>query len=149
MPLVPAARGSALAPDAGAGASPATAPVVGQATPASDRPAGPRFGVWPHVGLGAGALALGGALGFEMARRTAESDAEADKTQVGFKDKLDTMHGRQTVARVLTGVGGALVVVGGTLLIIDLTSRPKQAQSTQAGLGCFDAGCGVQLGGRF
>jgi hypothetical protein len=149
VPLVPAARGAGVAADPGASAAPGADSVVGQPTVTpSDRPSGPRFGVWPYVGLGAGALALGGALGFEMARRTAESEAEADKTQVGFKDKLDTMHGRQTVARVLTGVGGALVVVGGTLLVIDLTSRSKPKE-TQASLGCFDAGCGVQLGGSF
>lgn len=150
VPLVPA-RAGAVAPaagEAGGAQSPGSAPISTQSGPTSDEPSGPRFGIWPYVGLGAGALALGGALGFEMSRRTAESDAEDDPTQVGFKEKLDTMQSRQTTARVLGAVGGVLVAAGGVLLVIDLTSRPTA--STRASLGCFDdAGCGMQLGGRF
>jgi hypothetical protein len=148
VPLVPAARGAGTSPsDPGAVDAPGTAPVVAQPVQVRDRPRGLRFGVWPYVGLGAGAAALGGALGFEMARRTAESDAEADETQVGFKEKLDKMQSRQTVARVLVGVGGALVVAGGTLLVIDLTTRSREPK--RASLGCFEGGCGIEVGGRF
>jgi hypothetical protein len=150
VPLVPARAGVAQ-PAAGASGTaeaPAGGSITTQPGPASDEPSGPRFGIWPYVGLGAGALALGGALGFEMSRRTAESDAEDDRTQVGFKEKLDAMQSRQTTARVFGAVGGVLVVAGGVLLVIDLTSRPTAA--TRASLGCFDdAGCGMQLGGRF
>ena len=72
--------------------------------------------------LGAGGAALGGALVFEILRRSSESDAESDKTQIGYHEKLDQMESRQTTARILAGVGGALVVTGGVLLAIDLSS---------------------------
>ena len=147
VPLVPAARGNAASPDGAAGGSESGPLGSGSATP-SDKPAGgPRFGVWPWIGLGVGVAALGGGLGFEMARRTAESDAEADKTQVGYKEKLDKMQSHQTTARVLTAVGGALVVTGGVLLVLDLTSRSSQPK--HASLGCTDTGCAFELGGRF
>jgi hypothetical protein len=99
------------------------------------------------VGIGAGAAVLGGALGFEMARRTAESEAEADDTQVGYQEKLERMQSRQTTARVLGAVGGVLMVAGGVLLVVDLTSRP--ARPARASLGCFESGCGAALQGRF
>jgi hypothetical protein len=83
------------------------------------------FGIWPWVTLGAGGAALGGALVFELLRRGAESDAESDDTQIGYQDALDTMESHQTTARILAGVGGALVITGGVLLAIDLGSSPK------------------------
>jgi hypothetical protein len=151
VPLVPA-RERPHAPAAGAtdAGTPATGG-VSQAGPhdtASTAQGGPKFGIWPYVGLGAGALALGGALGFELARRSAENAAKEDKTQVGYKDKLDTEQSRQQTARILGVVGGVLVVAGGTLLVLDLTSRPKQ-EHAQLGVGCLPGGCAFDLRGRF
>jgi hypothetical protein len=95
-------------------------------------------------------VALGGAVGFEVSRRKAEDDAKQDKTQVGYKDALDKMHSRQSVARVLAAVGGVLAITGGTLLVIDLTSRKKaQDEHAQLGLGCAPEGCSFELQGRF
>jgi hypothetical protein len=46
----------------------------------------------------------------------------------------------------LAGVGGALVVTGGVLLVIQLTSRESP---TQVGLGCLPGGCRMALKGSF
>lgn len=132
---------------AGEAAASSSSPAAGSSQP--DR-SGPRFGPWPWVTIGVGAAALGGALGFELLRRGAEDEAKQDDTQVGYQEKLDKMQARQTTARVLLAAGGALVAVGGTLLILDLTSRPKPA-GPQAALGwdCAEDGCGVDVRGRF
>ncbi len=156
VPLVPAAEGEAppaktpatAAPNAaGAGPSGTVEP-----TPARDAAAGPKFGIWPWIGLGAGAAALGGSLAFEVARRSAENDASLDKTQVGFKDKLDREQSRQTTARVLAAVGGSLAIAGGTLLIIDLSSGPSSDHvetASRVGFGCLPSGCNVDVRGSF
>jgi hypothetical protein len=147
VPLVPArerpSSPAAGATDAGTSGSPAGA---ADAAPAAQ--GGPKFGIWPYVGLGAGALALGGALGFELARRSAENAAKEDKTQIGIKEKYDLEQSRQQTARILGVVGGVLVVAGGTLLVLDLTSRPKQ-EHAQLGVGCLPGGCAFDLRGRF
>jgi tetratricopeptide (TPR) repeat protein len=79
------------------------------------------FGPWPWVVAGAGVAALGGALTFELLRESAENNAKHDATQIQYSRDLDTLQSRRTAARVLTGVGGALVVTGGVLLTLDLT----------------------------
>jgi len=151
VPLVPGNKLVAGAPDA---APPATGPAAGAAaadTGPSGKPSSqPKFGILPWVGLGAGAAVLGGSLGFELARRSAEKDARQDDTQLGYKEKLDRAQSRQTTARVLAGVGGALVVTGGVLLVIQLTSKDSQSQtSALLGWGCLPGGCNVDLKGRF
>jgi tetratricopeptide (TPR) repeat protein len=111
----------------------------------SDRQAR-RFGAWPWVTLGAGGLALGGALGFELARRSAESSARNDPTQVGRRSKLDDMEGHQNMARILAGVGGALALTGGVLLLID---QPRKTDDQQLSLACLPGNCAVALSGAF
>jgi tetratricopeptide (TPR) repeat protein len=152
VPLVPARErpGVPNAPGAETPVQPG-APTAGSAGPApQDHPkGGRRFGVWPYVGLGAGAAVLGGALGFELARRSAESAAKDDNTQVGYKDKLETEKSRQQVARILGVVGGVLVVAGGTLLVIDLTSHPQQREQAQLGFACLPGSCAFDLRGQF
>jgi tetratricopeptide (TPR) repeat protein len=155
VPLVPDTRNpaGAVAPSDGSAPGPAAPPgnIVGSASPAEpDRPSGPRFGVWPWIGLGAGAVALGGAGVFELARRSAEDDAENDRTQVGYKESYDRMTSRQTTSRVLAAVGGALVVTGGVLLVLDLTSRPaKNEQRASFGVGCLPGSCAASAWGQF
>jgi hypothetical protein len=97
------------------------------------------------TGVAAGGAALGGALVFEILRRGAESAAEKDRTQLGYADKLDTMHGHQTTARVLLGVGAGLAVTGGALLWF---GRTKSTTPT-VGLGCGASGCGTSVRGSF
>jgi hypothetical protein len=93
-------------------------------------------------------LVLGGALTFEMLRRSSETDAEMEPTQVGFKNKLDEMEGRRTTARILAGVGGGLVLVGGALLIVDIASGEPE-RTASLGFSVSPAGAGATLGGQF
>ena len=146
--LVPAAD----RPVASAGSAGSTPPaaVAQRGEPPVERRAGPRFGPWPWVGIGTGAAVLGGALGFELARRSAEEAAEAEPTQVGYKEKLDTEQSRQTTARILAAAGGVLVVTGGTLLVIDLSSRGRSEPArTSFGGACLPGACGFSVQGRF
>lgn len=157
VPLVPARERPATPgaeEPAAAGKAVETTP---GATPAQDHAApGRRFGVWPYVSLGAGALALGGALGFELARRSAENAAKNDDTQIGYKDQLEKEQNRQQTARIFAAVGGVLVVAGGTLLVLDLT-RPSgpsaqashQKQQARFGVACLPGSCAFDLRGQF
>ncbi len=127
--------------------APGAAPATREPPPREQSP-GPRFGPWPYVSIGVGGGALLGGLGFELARRKAEDAARGDDTQVGYKAKLDSMKDRQLTARVLTAVGGALVVTGGALLVIDLTSRSRQRERALQAAGiCLPEGCSLTVGG--
>ena len=109
---------------------------------------GPRFGVVPWVSLGVGAVALGGALTFEALRRSAESDAKGQTGQLSYKASLETEQSRQTTARVLLGVGGAFVVAGGVMLLLDSSASP-QATTASAGFVCLPQSCALTARGRF
>jgi tetratricopeptide (TPR) repeat protein len=135
--------------------TPVTAPIVPppqpvaptQPTPARETSShGKKLGVVPWVTLGAGAAALGGALTFEILRRSAESDAKDAQNQLEYQKHLETMQSRQTAARVFLGVGGALLVAGGVMLLLD-TGTPSHA--TSAGLICLPNGCALAARGRF
>jgi len=148
VPLVPASQRVA-APGSAVDASP-SAGARGPGPNGSKPPAaGAKFGIWPWLGLGAGAAVLGGSLGFELSRRSAENDAKHEPTQIGYKDKLDREQSRQTTARVLGAVGGALVVTGGTLLVIQLSSKAPTDGTARVGLGCLPKGCALDLRGQF
>jgi hypothetical protein len=150
VPLVPARDRPAQPPSAGepqATASGSATPLAPAGSP--DKPTGPRFGVWPWVGLGAGAAFLGGALGFELSRRSAEDAARSDPTQIGYHQKLEKMQSRQQTARVLAAVGGAFVLAGGTLLVIDLTSRNKNEGQASLGTACLPGACALDFRGTF
>ncbi|HYQ14200.1 MAG TPA: PEGA domain-containing protein [Polyangiaceae bacterium] len=125
-------------------------PVVVKPRPVEPHDNGARFGPWPWIGLGVGAAALGGSLGFELARRSSEHKAEDADSQLAYKEQLDHQQTRQTTARVLAAVGGALVVTGGTLLVIDLTSRKDSTtRDAQLGAACLPGGCAFDVRGRF
>jgi hypothetical protein len=128
------------APAGVAGAEPVLPAPSSQTKPALERPFGPA----PFIVLGAGGLSMLGALGFELARRSAQSAAE-DAPQREYSQHFDSMQSRQTTARVLAGVGGALLVTGGVLLVLN-TPRPP---STQLALGCGGAQCGLMARGSF
>lgn len=102
-------------------------------------------GAWPYVVGGAGVLSLGGALAFELKRRSEETDAERAKDQIAFKDHADAMQRDQTTARVLAGVGGALIVGGVVLLLVD----QREPERPRVGLGCTWQGCSAVAKGRF
>jgi tetratricopeptide (TPR) repeat protein len=107
-----------------------------------------RFGIWPYVALGAGTVALGGAVAFEISRQNAEDEAARDDMQITFKSKIDEMEARQTTAQVLLGVGSALVVTGGVLLAVELLAPSPKARAS-IGFGAGPNGPGVSAFGSF
>jgi hypothetical protein len=129
----------------------AVAPAAPPAAPPTQPPAESGrggLGIWPWVVTGAGVVALGGALTFELLRASAEQDAKDDPTQVGYKDHLDKMESRRTTARVLAGVGGALVVTGGVMLTLDLLGH-KHRESASLYLAPTPGGAVTALRGSF
>jgi hypothetical protein len=84
-----------------------------------------RFGIMPYVTLGAASACLGGALFFELSRRSAQSSAQTEQVQLDYERDVDAMNSRQTTARVLLGVGSALAVTGVTLLIFNTPLTPE------------------------
>jgi tetratricopeptide (TPR) repeat protein len=125
-------------------ALPAPAPVGGERPP----PHGPRFGPLSWIALGVGAAALGGAVTFEVLRRSAENAARHDPTQLGYQSHLDTEQSRQTAARVLLGVGGAFVVAGGVMLVLD-PPHASGAQAARADFICLPQLCAATARGSF
>jgi len=97
--------------------------------------------------LGLGVAAAGGAVVFELLRADSEQAVRDEPTQVGRAERFDEMEQRQTVARVLAGVGGAALIAGGVLLVLDLSSN--DSKPAEVGLTCAPGGCRAALGGRF
>jgi tetratricopeptide (TPR) repeat protein len=104
--------------------------------------------LWPAwVAFGAGGVALTGAAVAEVMRSNAVDAARAadaaDAPQIEYDEKVASADTYQTSARVLLGVGGALVVVGGALLWFQLSRKPEA--TTSAGLACGPIGCAGAL----
>jgi tetratricopeptide (TPR) repeat protein len=123
-----------------------SASVTGPGVTRTPPPAGGErpFGVAPWLVMGAGAVSLVGSLGFELGRRSAESDAER-AAQLEYQEHFQAMQSRQTAARVLAGMGGALLVTGGVLYLLNTPKQP----STSLALSCAPGGCGVLASGSF
>jgi len=120
-------------------------PLMPPGEPMRDAPPdGPAVRAPTWIALGVGAAALGGALAFELARRGAEDDADASRTQIEHRDHYDRMESRQTTARILAGVGAVAVVAGGVLLAIDL----GRDRGPSVAIGCTDGACGIAARGR-
>lgn len=100
--------------------------------------------VLPWLALGAAGLTLGGAVYFELASAGAEDDARHARSQTEAMDRIESMHGRQTTARVLLGAGAALAVTGGVLFLL---SGGEPSGPVALSLSCGGLGC--DLRGRF
>ena len=109
-----------------------------------DGRAGPSVGVLTIATLGAGASALGAALGFELHRASLETDARR-ASQVDYAARVHDMETAQTWSRVFLGVGAALVVAGGIELGFDLQGggAPKRASVSSCG---YAGICGAAQG---
>ncbi|HEY1537388.1 MAG TPA: PEGA domain-containing protein [Polyangiaceae bacterium] len=125
-----------------------TAATTSPESAASVESSGPRLGPLPWLSLGVGAAALGAALALEVSRRSAESDARQEVTQLGYQSRLETEQSRQTAARVLAGIGGGLAVVGGVMLLLD-SKDTAHAATASAGFVCVPQLCAVSAGSRF
>lgn len=115
-----------------------------------------RFGAVPWLVLGAGAVSLGIATGFELARRADETDARAAASQREFKSELDSMERHQTKARVFAGVGAGLLVTGGVMLAFNQrVGSPRDRADQLPGPGsrlsfaCVPGGCAASARGTF
>jgi len=81
------------------------------------------------AGLGAAAVAFGGAAAFEIMRENAEDAAANERQQIRFDHYIQTMEADRTAARVLFGAGAALAVTGGILLFVG-ASRSHQGNKS-------------------
>ncbi len=103
------------------------------------------LGIAPWVVTGTGAASLATALGFELGRRSEESQAKQAQSQLEFQRHIDNMQTLKTTSRVLAGVGGGLVLTGGMLFI--LNAKPTNA--SRIGVGCDGRGCELVAKGTF
>ncbi len=90
---------------------------------------GRRFGVAPYVTLGIGAVLLGVAGVYEVSRRSAQSSAKNDVTQLDYERDVNAMDSRQSTARVFLGIGGAVTVAGAALLVFNTRLGPDSRAS--------------------
>ena len=127
--------------------APAAAPPPPPPVASHPQPAPHPFGPWPWLTLGAGGAALVAAGAFELARSSDEQAAEDAKTQIDYVEAHDSAQAHQTTARVLAGVGGALVVAGGVLVALDLTSGKRR--STAATANCTGERCLISFSGAW
>jgi tetratricopeptide (TPR) repeat protein len=121
-----------------AAATPIDLPVQLQPAPTSPgavaaaEPRGRRFGIAPYITLGAGAALLGTAALFEHGRRSAQSAAKTDITQLDTERDVNAMNSRQTAARVFVGVGAAVTITGAALLVFNTRLTPETRASASA-----------------
>jgi hypothetical protein len=140
--VTPAELSLTLAP-AEARTSDARPPRDNSSSQSVDRPR--RFGVVPWLVAGAGAVGLGGAVGFELVRRSHEHDASTARSQLEFQQDISDMKSAQTQARIWAGVGAALAATGTLLVVLN----DRQEPVVRVGLDCMSSGCGAVARGIF
>lgn len=138
----PALDSAASTPGTGAPLSTSSAAPQGAQETKSD------FGPWPWIAVGAGGAALGGALVFELLRDASEDAARRERRQIAFSEKLDQMNGRKTTARVLLATGGALVLTGGVLILLE-EFQGDGSRAIGVGVSLDPEGAAASLSGAF
>lgn len=113
------------------------------ATPAADERSTLSLPTWIALGVGAGAL--GTALGFELARRSAVGDVERAETQLEHRDRYQAAEKDRDLARAFAGVGAAAALTGGLLFYFDLSARPRDRAGRPSRSG-FRARAGADRG---
>jgi tetratricopeptide (TPR) repeat protein len=102
---------------------------------------------WATLGVGTASLVVGAV--FEVSRRSAQDDAVSARTNVQAHEIYESAKNRESSALIATGIGGALVAVGGVLLYFDVSRDSRERPRTTAGLGCTGALCGLDVKGTF
>jgi hypothetical protein len=101
------------------------------------------------VSLGAGVVALGAGIAFEVMRARTESGARAESVQTKFARDLETMGTQQTLARVFAGGGVVLAAVGGVSLGMAYTSSERKPEAAGVTVACLPSHCQGVLSGVF
>jgi len=97
------------------------------------------------VSLGVAAAAFGGAVVFEVMRSDAERTAAREPEQIAFSRDVSTMDHDRTAARVFAGVGVALGVTGGALLLFGRTSPARPTVSVDVSPASFTSTVSVKF----
>jgi hypothetical protein len=93
--------------------------------------------------LGGSVVALGAAVGFEVARANSEQRAEQQKEQVAFKSDLDKASSQQTAARVFAVSAGVLAAIGGIFLVLSIPSAEATPSPAGVAIACGATECGA------
>lgn len=91
--------------------------------------------------LGAGVVALGAGIAFEVLRAGSERSARREDVQTRFAHDLETIHAQQTLARVFAGSGVALAAVGGVLLGLSRASSERKPAPAGVSIACMPSHC--------
>ncbi len=98
--------------------------------------------------IAAGAATGGAAIALEVLRGQEEDAARESATQLEAMDHVETMQDFQLGARIAAGVAGGLVLIGGTLLVVDFAAFDEAPPATAAAT-CGGSFCGLTLSGSF
>jgi tetratricopeptide (TPR) repeat protein len=106
--------------------------------------------------LGVGVGSLGAGILFELSRAKSSEQSRTAESAIESAEARGAADGKQLASLVLLGAGGALVITGGVLALLDLnrtepqrTNGVRTRQSALASAGCLPGFCGVELRGLF
>jgi tetratricopeptide (TPR) repeat protein len=104
---------------------------------------------WGLMGVGVGGLTAG--VLFDRSRASSAADRDGASTPVEAAEARGAADSKQLASLTLLGAGGAFLITGGVLAILDVTGSGKRTgeKVQQAAVGCTRAFCGVEVGGRF
>jgi hypothetical protein len=109
---------------------------------------------WTFLGVGVASLA--GGVGFELSRATSSERAGRASSPESVARAQGAADAKQMASLLLLGAGGAFVVAGGVLIVLDLNRESANAQpgsdagaAAQLTLPCAPDFCGLVTQGRF
>jgi hypothetical protein len=98
--------------------------------------------------LGAGVVALGASVAFEVLRASTARSAQREPVQTQFVRDLEAVETQQTLARVFAGSGAVLAAVGGVMLGLAYTPSERKPR-TELSMSCTPSRCQGVLSGAF
>jgi tetratricopeptide (TPR) repeat protein len=115
-----------------------TAASPARAAPPAQDERGPKISLPVWIALGVGVGALGTAVGFELARRSAEDKAKDAETQLAHQERYQVAERNRDLARLFLGIGAAATLTSGVLLYLDFrTERSPGSAVGVVGTGRF------------